>query len=200
MRSQPIKSVSARLQRGELTVTELVSECLSRMANSEGLGKAVITAAPDLAMARADILEAELRRGAWRGPLHGIPIVHKDNLDTREMRTTRGCAVFGAHMPKADAAVVARLDRLGAVVLGKAGMNELASGLSGTNEWLGPTLNPCAHPGRRGYDRGVRRGCPCHVAGSGPPRRGGRPCERTGTWADRGGKVLAGGRRGLVAH
>ena len=77
-----------------------------------------------------------------RGPLHGIPIVYKDNFDTEGVRTTVGSELFRNRIPDKNATVVQRLGDAGVVMLGKATMNEFAAGPSGTNKAYGDTHNP----------------------------------------------------------
>ena len=73
-------------------------------------------------------MEAEARRGAWRGPLHGIPIALKDNIDTAGVRTTGASRLFEERVPRADAEVARRLKQAGAILLGKLNLHEFAYG------------------------------------------------------------------------
>lgn len=103
---------------------------------------AFITVTAGQALERAREMDRELRAGKDRGPLHGIPIVHKDLFDTRGVRTTVGSEFFTRRVPDADATVVTRLSAAGAVSLGKTNMNEFAAGVSGTNAYFGDARNP----------------------------------------------------------
>lgn len=96
----------------------------------------------DLALATARERDAELRNGHDRGPLHGIPIVHKDCYDTAGVRTTVGAEIYRDRVPKTDATVVERLHAAGAITLGKTQMNEFAAGMSGRNAFFGDVHNP----------------------------------------------------------
>ncbi|CDS48176.1 Aspartyl-tRNA(Asn) amidotransferase subunit A @ Glutamyl-tRNA(Gln) amidotransferase subunit A [Polaromonas sp. CG9_12] len=103
---------------------------------------AFITVTGQQALDQARRLDAELRAGKDRGPLHGIPIVHKDLYDTQGVRTTVGSEFFKDRIPNADATVVTRMAQAGVVSLGKTHMNEFAAGISGTNAFFGDAHNP----------------------------------------------------------
>ena len=87
-------------------------------------------------------MEAEQRRGKWRGPLHGIPIALKDNIDTASIRTTAASELFKERMPTEDAEVVRRLKNAGAVVLGKLNLHEFAYGATSAVSYFGAVHNP----------------------------------------------------------
>jgi amidase len=120
--------LSQLLARGELTSVELVEASLARIAAlDEGKTRAVIELNPDaLDIARRS--DAERRRGRVRGPLHGLPALIKDNIDTGDrMLTTAGSLAMTGAPASRDAPVVARLRRAGAVVLGKTNLSEWAN-------------------------------------------------------------------------
>ena len=81
---------------------------------------AYITITREQALAAAREMADEQRRGKWRGPLHGIPIALKDNIDTAGIRTTAASELFKDRIPTEDAEVVRRLKNAGAILLGKA--------------------------------------------------------------------------------
>jgi len=137
-----IRETAELLRRGALTCVDLVQACLQRTREMQPVLNAFITVLPEKALLEARARDAELRGGKDRGPLHGIPIVHKDLFDTAGVRTTAGSRVFGSRIPDADAVVVRRLAEAGAVCLGKANMNELAAGTSGKNVHYGDVCNP----------------------------------------------------------
>src|SRR3989441_6236357 len=93
-------------------------------------------------MAQARAAEDEIRRGQWRGPLHGIPIGLKDLIDTAGVRTTCGSALFADRVPTEDAFVVQRLKRAGAVLLGKQNLQEFAYGGTSVSSHYGAVHNP----------------------------------------------------------
>src|SRR5262249_61610672 len=103
---------------------------------------AFITVREAQARATAAALDAELRAGKDRGPLHGIPIVYKDNCDTAGILTTMGSQFFSKRVPTQDATVVRLLKEAGTVTLGKTNMNELAAGVAGANKYYGNAHNP----------------------------------------------------------
>src|SRR5829696_2313043 len=120
---------ASRLIRGRrISSLDLTNACLARIRTYEPLLNAFITITEEYARNRATMLDLELRRGRWRGPLHGIPIALKDNMDLAGYRTTAASAVRRNSSPAAvDAEVVQRLKQAGAVILGKTNMIEFAS-------------------------------------------------------------------------
>ena len=96
---------------------------------------------PD-ARAAADALDAERKAGRVRGPLHGVPILVKDNYETIEMPTSAGSIALAGFHPRRDAFLVARLKTAGMVILGKTNMHELAAGITTVGSRFGQTRNP----------------------------------------------------------
>jgi aspartyl-tRNA(Asn)/glutamyl-tRNA(Gln) amidotransferase subunit A len=129
------------LRSGEVTCVSLVEQALAKAEIADTQLKAFITLTPDKAVSAAAVLDAELRNGLDRGPLHGIPIVHKDLFDTASIRTTMGSRFFNERRPTLDADVVRSLKSAGAVSLGKTNMSECAAGLSGLNPFYGDVRN-----------------------------------------------------------
>src|SRR5436853_606433 len=103
---------------------------------------AFITVTAESALDAARSAEAQIARGGWKGPLHGIPIAVKDLLDTAGVRTTAASALFKDRVPVQDAEVVRRLRAAGAVLLGKLNMHELAFGGSSAISYFGAVHNP----------------------------------------------------------
>jgi aspartyl-tRNA(Asn)/glutamyl-tRNA(Gln) amidotransferase subunit A len=87
---------------------------------------------------------AEQQRGNWRGPLHGIPVALKDNIDTAGLRTTAASELFKNRVPSADAEVVRRLKNAGAILLGKTNLHEFAYRGSSFRQLFRPVHNPWA--------------------------------------------------------
>ncbi|WP_333842654.1 amidase [Pelomicrobium sp.] len=137
-----IAEAAYRLRTGTLTATDLARACLEGIARLEHRLKAFITVTEDEALEAAETLEAELKQGKDRGPLHGIPIVHKDLYDTAGVLTTIGSELFRQRVPREDATVVRKLKVAGTVMLGKTNLSEFAAGTSGTNRAFGDTANP----------------------------------------------------------
>ena len=103
---------------------------------------AFITVTAEQAIADAQRAEAEIMKGGWRGPLHGIPVGLKDLFDTAGVRTTGGSALFADRVPTEDADVVRRLKAAGAVILGKQNMHEFGLGATSASSHFGPVHNP----------------------------------------------------------
>jgi aspartyl-tRNA(Asn)/glutamyl-tRNA(Gln) amidotransferase subunit A len=117
---------------------------MARIAELQPTLNAFITVTADAALAQARRLDEELRGGKDRGPLHGMPFAIKDCFDTAGVRTTVGSRYFAERVPGSDAEAVRRLAAAGAVMVGKANMNEFAAGTSGKNAFYGDVCNPWA--------------------------------------------------------
>jgi amidase len=139
-----IAELQAAMAAGQVTAAQLVALYLARIDAYDQAGprlNAVLHVNPNAA-ADAAALDAERRTQGARGPLHGIPVLLKDNFDTRDMPTTGGCLALSNVVPREDAFQVARLRRAGAVLLGKVNLHELALGLTTVSSVAGQTLNP----------------------------------------------------------
>jgi amidase len=139
-----IAELQRAMSEGRTTSVALVDAYLARIAAYDQAGprlNAIIRLAPE-ARAEARRLDAERRAGRVRGPLHGIPIVLKDNFDTRDMPTSGGSLALAGHRTADDAFVVRRLRDAGAVVLAKSNMHELAAGITTISSLGGQTCNP----------------------------------------------------------
>ncbi len=130
------------IRSGALSPRELVEAYLERIGRFDARLNAFVTVTDERALARATELEAELAGGRWRGPLHGIPIALKDNIDTAGVLTTASSAVFANRVPTEDAEVVTRLEAAGAVIVGKLNMHEFAYGATSAFAHIGPVRNP----------------------------------------------------------
>lgn len=137
-----IFELAPRLRKGEISPLELTRACLDRVEKLNPTLNAFITVIADAALAEAQIAEEEIRRGEWRGPLHGIPIALKDLIDTAGVRTTSASALHENRIPSADAEVVRRLRNAGAVILGKNNLHEFAYGGSSLISYFGAVHNP----------------------------------------------------------
>jgi Asp-tRNA(Asn)/Glu-tRNA(Gln) amidotransferase A subunit family amidase len=135
----PVTKLARWIETGQITSERLTKIYLDRIARFNGELKCVITATPELALKQARAADAEIARGKYRGPLHGIPWGGKDLLDTAGIRTTYGAEFYEQRIPATDAAVVARLHAAGAVLVGKLSMGALAL----NDIWFGgQTRNP----------------------------------------------------------
>src|SRR5580765_8742661 len=143
----PFEKTIADLRRalatGQITSAQLVQFYVERIAAYDQAGprvNAVLAINPNAA-ADARALDDERRRGRTRGPLHGVPVLLKDNFDTKDMPTTGGCLALVNNRPKEDAFQVRKLREAGAIILGKVNLHELALGLTTVSSLGGQTLD-----------------------------------------------------------
>ncbi len=142
--SLTLKRASEMLRRRSVSPVELTQACLRRIEKLNSSINAFITVTSDSALESARQMEAEAHRGQWRGPLHGIPIALKDNIDTAGIRTTGASELFKDRVPTEDAEVARRLRNAGAVLLGKLNMHEFAYGATSAVSYFGAVHNPWA--------------------------------------------------------
>lgn len=133
---------SQLVQGRRLSPVELTQACLDRIERWNPRLNAFITVTAETALAQARAAEAEIQRGVWRGPLHGMPLALKDLVDTAGVPTTAASALFKDRVPVEDAEVVRRLLAAGAVLLGKLNLHEFAYGGSSVVSYFGPVRNP----------------------------------------------------------
>ena len=158
-----ITQAAAALRAGELTSAALVRHALEAVRLHDGTLNAMLHVSAS-ALEEAERCDAEAAQGSFRGPLHGIPLVIKDNIDVRGLPTTVASPLFTHAAPaKADAVAVARLRAAGAVIFGKTNLDELAAHVSGRTSCFGPTVNPW-HPERRLSPGGSSSGTAAAVA------------------------------------
>lgn len=139
-----LHQASLLVQRREVSPVELTKACLARIEQYNPKINAFITVVSSYALEQAHVAQTEILGGQWRGPLHGIPIALKDNIETAGIRTTAGSAVFVDRVPIEDAEVVKRLKQAGAILLGKLNMAEFATDISSINSYWGAIRNPWA--------------------------------------------------------
>ena len=139
-----VRELGAALDAETVTSADLVDAYLARIEAFDQRGPAInaMIAVNPRARERAAELDAERAAGTVRGPLHGIPVVVKDNYDTADMPTTASSIALATSVPPDDAAQVRRLREAGAIILGKTNMHELARGITTIASLGGQTRNP----------------------------------------------------------
>jgi aspartyl-tRNA(Asn)/glutamyl-tRNA(Gln) amidotransferase subunit A len=139
-----LKQASDLLRAKAVSPVELTEACLQRIEKYNASFNAFITITREQALKTAREAETEIQRGRWRGPLHGMPIALKDNIDTAAIRTTGASQVFENRIPDTDAEVARRLKAAGSVLLGKLNLHEFAYGGSSNVTFFGTMHNPWA--------------------------------------------------------
>jgi aspartyl-tRNA(Asn)/glutamyl-tRNA(Gln) amidotransferase subunit A len=139
---ETILQLAPRLRRKEISPIELTRASLERIDKLNPALNAFITVTAESALAEARAAEAEIDRGEWRGPLHGIPVALKDLIDTAGVRTTAASALYKDRVPTENAEVVRRLRLAGAVIVGKNNLHEFAYGGSSLVSFFGDVHNP----------------------------------------------------------
>ena len=137
---ESLTTVSDLIRRKRLSSAELTDTALRRIAQLDGQYHSYATVLPERALKQAKAADAEIARGLWRGPLHGVPIAVKDLCYTTFAPTCAGTTIFKAFTPSFNATVVERLEDAGAVILGKLQMTEGA--YTSHHPQVAPPLNP----------------------------------------------------------
>lgn len=134
--------LAARIRRKEVSAREAMSAHLARIERVNPKINAIVTLVADRAMADARAADELQARGGPLGPLHGLPVAHKDLVDTAGIRTTRGSLLYKDNIPTTDALIVRRIRAAGAVTLGKTNTPEFGAGSNTFNPVFGATVNP----------------------------------------------------------
>lgn len=149
LQAAAIPQLQAALDAGALTSRGLLEEYVRRIAEYDSGGAKLnsVRQLNDSALAQADALDAERRRTGQRGPLHGIPVLLKDNIGTIDAPTTAGSIALEGSIPLHDAFLTQRLRQAGAIIMGKANLSEFANWVSltmpsGYSSLGGQVLNP----------------------------------------------------------
>ena len=132
--------LGAAIKRGEVSVKEAVQAALDAVAARGGALNAFITVTGERALDRADKLQAGVKDA--QSPLCGVPMALKDNICTKGVKTTCASKILGEFAPPYDATAAERLERAGAVSLGKLNMDEFAMGSTSETSFYGPVKNP----------------------------------------------------------
>jgi amidase len=134
--------IARRVRAKEVSAVEVMEAHLARINRLNKEVNAIVTLLPERAMDGARTADDILARGLPVGPLHGLPVAHKDLVSTKGVRTTYGSLVYKDFVPDHDALIVERLREAGAIALGKTNTPEFGAGSQTYNEVFGETLNP----------------------------------------------------------
>ena len=137
-----LADVGRLLKSRALTAEEATRGCLARITERNRSINAFITVLEDEALAQAQNADREISEGAYRGPLHGIPISLKDIIDLRNTPTTAASRVRDGHLARRDATIVGRLRQAGAIFVGKTNLHEFALGTTNEDSAYGPVVHP----------------------------------------------------------
>lgn len=137
-----IAEIAPRIKRSEISPRELTKHYLDRIKRLDPTLNAYLTVTEEQALVDAKMAEKEIRKGKYRGVLHGIPFSIKDNFATKGVRTTAGSKILSEWMPDFDATAVKTLKEGGAVILGKTNMHEWAKGSNSNNPFYPTPQNP----------------------------------------------------------
>lgn len=136
-----IGSIHAAMMRGGLTCRSLVEQYAERIRRYDGALRSVILVNPD-ALKIADDLDAAFQKKGFVGPLHGIPVLLKDNVETCDMPTTAGSKSLEGYMSGSDAFIVKKLKAAGAIIFAKVNLHEFAVWGETVSSLMGQTFNP----------------------------------------------------------
>ena len=134
--------LAARIRRKEVSARDVMAAHLARIERVNPKVNAIVTLVADRAMADAARADDQTARGAALGPLHGLPVAHKDLVDTAGIRTTRGSPFYRDTVPTRDALIVTRMRAAGAITCGKTNTPEFGAGSQTFNTVFGATRNP----------------------------------------------------------
>ena len=135
-------ALTRRIRARKLSATEVMEAHLKQIERVNPKVNAIVTFLPEQALQQARAADDALARGKAVGPLHGLPIAHKDLTPTKGIRTTQGSPVFKDFIPLEDGLIVERLKKAGAITVGKTNTPEFGAGSQTYNEVFGETLNP----------------------------------------------------------
>lgn len=130
------------MRRKEISAREVMAAHLQQIERVNPKVNAIVTLVADQARERALILDEEAVHGRFAGPLHGLPIAHKDLVETKGIRTTFGSPIFRDYVPDFNTLLVDRIQNAGAVTIGKTNTPEFGAGSQTFNPVFGATRNP----------------------------------------------------------
>ena len=134
--------LAARIRTGQVSARDVMAAHLARIERINPKVNAIVTLVAERAMADAARADEAQARKTSLGPLHGLPVAHKDLVDTAGIRTTRGSPFYRDHVPTRDALIVSRIRSAGAIAVGKTNTPEFGAGSQTFNTVFGATRNP----------------------------------------------------------
>src|ERR671922_27941 len=138
-----LKQLCERIKSGEISPVDLIEICLGRIEKLNPTLNAFITVIEkENLYKQAQIAEKEIKQGNYLSPLHGIPFSIKDIFYAKGIRCTAGSKILTSYIPHADATVVKKMKKAGAILIGTNNLNEFASGITGINPFYGSSKNP----------------------------------------------------------
>ena len=138
----PATEMASLVRKREISVSELLDVHLDQIQRVNPKVNAIVTLTLEKAMEDAKKADEAIAKGRPLGPLHGLPVAHKDLVETKGVRTTYGSLIFKDHVPDIDALIVERLKGAGAISVGKTNTPEFGAGSQTFNAVFGPTRNP----------------------------------------------------------
>jgi amidase len=135
-------TLAGMLRSRDVSAREVIAAHIARIEAADGVVNAVVTRCLEQAMVKAAAADQALARGEEPGLLHGLPVAHKDLVDTAGIRTTYGSPLFAEHVPERDELLVSRMSGAGAISLGKTNVPEFGAGSHTVNRVFGATRNP----------------------------------------------------------
>ena len=138
----PARELASLVRTGRLSARELIEGHLAQIERVNPKVNAIITVAAEQAKEQAHLADEAQAHGWMLGPLHGLPVAHKDLFETAGIRTTYGSPIYKDHIPARDAIIVERAKRAGAIAIGKTNTPEFGAGAQTFNEVFGTTANP----------------------------------------------------------
>jgi len=134
--------LTQRIRARSISCVEVMEAHLRQIERVNPQVNAIVTLAPEQALAQARAADAALRRSDAVGPLHGLPVAHKDLVQTKGMRTTFGSPIYADFVPDVDDLIVTRIRNAGAILIGKTNTPEFGAGSQTFNPVFGATRNP----------------------------------------------------------
>ena len=134
--------LAKRIRSKELSCREVMQAHLAQIERVNPKVNAIVTLVSESALQQADEADEALAQKRKVGPLHGLPVAHKDLVPTKGIRTTYGSPIFADHVPEEDGLIIQRVREAGAITLGKTNVPEFGAGSQTYNDIFGATLNP----------------------------------------------------------